>query len=139
VLSTFEIRARSAKVQLVQELEAKSVCATAELLQRVLENLIDNALRYAPEDSAVQISSRSTPQGVEIRVRDHGNGVPPELQGKVFEPFVQLEHGERMVTRSGRGLGLTFCRVAVQAHGGEIWIEDAQPGAAFCLRLPHVS
>ncbi|HEX7679026.1 MAG TPA: ATP-binding protein, partial [Thermoanaerobaculia bacterium] len=45
--------------------------------------------------------------------------------------------GARVVERSGHGLGLTFCKLAIEAHGGRIWIEDAAPGAVFCLRLPH--
>jgi two-component system sensor histidine kinase/response regulator len=59
-----------------------------------------------------------------------------ELREKIFEPFVQLEQDEHMVQRSGRGLGLTFCKVAVEAHGGRIWIEEANPGAAICFTVP---
>jgi two-component system, sensor histidine kinase and response regulator len=137
VFSTFEMRARNARVCLQSELIAPSVYANGDLLLRILENLVDNALRHAPEDSCVHVTSSVAPHGVEIRVRDFGSGIAPELRDKVFETFVQLEHGERAVSRTGRGLGLTFCKVTVHAHGGEIWIEDAQPGAVFCLRLPH--
>ena len=83
------------------------------------------------------MTSADTLQGVEIRVRDMGAGVAHTLREKVFEPFIQLEHGARTVTRSGRGLGLAFCKVTIQAHGGAIWIEDAQPGSVLCVRLPH--
>ena len=71
-------------------------------------------------------------------MRDFGPGVTPELRDRVFDPYVQLEPGaDHAQLRTGRGLGLTFCKVAVEAHGGVIWVEDAQPGAAFCLSLPH--
>lgn len=136
VFSTFEVRARNAQVSLKSELSVPTAYANAELLQRVMENLVDNALRHAPEDSALQIGSRAVAGGVQLCVRDHGAGIPPELRTKVFEPFVQLEAGERETSRAGRGLGLTFCKVTVEAHGGTIWVEDAQPGAAFCFRLP---
>ena len=57
----------------------------------------------------------------------------------IFERFVQVESGELAAARSGRGLGLAFCRLAVEAHGGRIGVEDGAPGAVFCLRLPHGS
>lgn len=137
VFGTFEVRARNACVSLDHDLAAGTAYANPELLQRVLENLVDNALRHAPEDSRLEVVSRAIPTGVELRVRDYGAGIAPELRDKVFEPFVQLEHAERALTRAGRGLGLTFCKLTVQAHGGTIWVEDAQPGTAFCFRLPH--
>jgi two-component system sensor histidine kinase/response regulator len=48
-----------------------------------------------------------------------------------------VESGEHPVARGGRGLGLAFCRLAIEAHGGRIWVEDGAPGAVFCMRLPH--
>jgi len=56
------------------------------------------------------------------------------MRERVFDPFVQIEGS---TTRAGRGLGLAFCKLAVESHGGRIWIEDAKPGAIFCLRLPN--
>jgi signal transduction histidine kinase len=137
VTAGLELKARSNNVTLLRELKVSELRADADLLRRVLENLVDNALRHAPEGSVVSVTSQDTPQGVEIRVRDTGAGVAHTLREKVFEPFIQLEHGARTVTRSGRGLGLAFCKVTIQAHGGAIWIEDAQPGSVFCVRLPH--
>jgi two-component system, sensor histidine kinase and response regulator len=136
VVSSFEARARTEQVSLRVELAAGSVWADPELLQRALENLVDNALRHAPEHSAITLSSRRLEGAVEIRVRDTGPGIARELRERVFEPYVQLERDEPAALRAGRGLGLTFCKVAVQAHGGAIWIDDAGPGATFCLRLP---
>ena len=60
-----------------------------------------------------------------------------EMREKVFDPFVQVESGKLPTARGGRGLGLTFCKVVAEAHGGRIWVEDAAPGAVFCVRLPH--
>ena len=73
--------------------------------------------------------------GTLLRVADAGHGVPEAAREQVFERFVQLGAEEKS-TRAGRGLGLTFCKLAVDAHGGRIWVEDADPGAAFCLLLP---
>jgi signal transduction histidine kinase len=73
----------------------------------------------------------------ELRVADAGSGIPPEMRDKIFDPFMQVESGEHQVARAGRGLGLTFCKVAVEAHGGRIWVEDGAPGAIFCVSLPH--
>jgi two-component system sensor histidine kinase/response regulator len=69
-------------------------------------------------------------------VADQGVGIAPGLRERILEPFVQLEHGERVIQRSSRGLGLTFCKVAIEAHGGRIWVENADPGAAICFTLP---
>jgi signal transduction histidine kinase len=97
----------------------------------VLENLVENALRHAPEGSEVQIQSRAAHGGIELRVQDAGPGVPVAQRERVFERFVQ--HGSDKSTRSNRGLGLAFCKLVVEAHGGRIWIEDGAPGAVFCL------
>jgi two-component system, sensor histidine kinase and response regulator len=69
-------------------------------------------------------------------VADQGPGVSHEMRERVFERFVQVDSGDRLL-RSGRGLGLAFCKLAVAAHGGKIWIEDNQPGAIFRIELPH--
>jgi signal transduction histidine kinase len=131
VISDLEIRAQSLGVSLAARLEAPALSADPELLRRVLENLVENALRHAPEGSEVQIQSRAAHGGIELRVQDAGPGVPVAQRERVFERFVQ--HGSDKSTRSNRGLGLAFCKLVVEAHGGRIWIEDGAPGAVFCL------
>jgi signal transduction histidine kinase len=113
------------------------VRADEELLRRTVANLVENAIRHAPAGTEVAVSASVRDGQVELRVRDSGRGIPPELRDKIFDPFVQLSGGDASLGRGGRGLGLTFCRLAVEAHGGRIWVEDAAPGAAFCVRLPH--
>lgn len=136
VLLDLELKAQSAHVKLVRQGEPVSLQADTSLLRRVFENLVDNAIRHAPEDSEIHVSAYVHAGRLEARVTDQGAGVAPEARSKIFDPFVQLESGERIAPRTGRGLGLTFCKVAVEAHGGKIWIEDASPGAVFCLSLP---
>jgi signal transduction histidine kinase len=137
--AALELRAQTSGVRLELAIDVPAVHADPDLLRRVLENLIENAIRHAPEGSAVRLAAREAEGAVELRVSDAGPGVAPELREKIFEPFVQVDNGDRVVARSGRGLGLTFCKLAAVAHGGRIWVEDANPGAAFCLRIPHGS
>jgi len=138
VVRDLDLKAQVNGVKLVYQSEAEHVSADRDLLTRVLENLVDNAIRYAPEESEVRLYASLVPGYVQLRVSDQGAGIAPEIRPKIFEPFVQVEAGERVVARTGRGLGLTFCKIAVEAHGGKIWIEDEQPvGSAFCLTLPN--
>jgi two-component system, sensor histidine kinase and response regulator len=134
VFGELEVRAQAAGVSLVRRLEIASLSADLDLLRRILENLIENAIRHAPEGSEVTVTARPAQDGIELRVCDTGAGVPAEQRDRVFERFVQGGNGP---TRSNRGLGLAFCKLAVEAHGGRIWIEDALPGAAFCLWISH--
>lgn len=135
-LDAHAVNAAAAGVALRSTIEVRSIAADIDLLRRVLENLLDNALRHAPEGSEVLITVSQVAGAVEIRVADAGPGIPPELREKIFERFVQVENSERVVTRTGRGLGLTFCKLAIEAHGGKLWVEAAEPGAVFCVRLP---
>src|SRR3569623_1809396 len=102
-----------------------------DLVHRVLANLVDNAIRHAPEHSRVTIAARPSAAGIELRVTDQGEGVPEELRPHVFDRYVS-----QCTSLTSGGLGLAFCRVAVEAHGGRIWIEDAEPGAVFAIELP---
>ena len=136
-LESVEVKAQAAGVLLEQLLEVNSLYADPDLLRRVLENLLDNAIRHTRKGGRVTLSAVSRSGEVELSVEDAGSGISPEMCEKIFEPFVQIEGGPGAKTRSGRGLGLTFCRLAIEAHGGSIWVEDAQPGARFCVKLPN--
>jgi signal transduction histidine kinase len=124
------IRAAAASIELEAEVDARQVHADTDLMHRVLVNLIDNALRHAPEASTIRVTARAIPGAVEFRVVDRGSGVPEAQRERIFDRFVTS--GER----SNRGLGLAFCKAAVEAHGGRIWVEDASPGASFAVRVP---
>lgn len=133
VVNEMQPRARQVRVALAAAATEATASGDPDLLRRMLENLVDNALRYAPEESAVTLSAAAIGGEVELRVTDAGPGVPEEQRARVFERFVQTEQAP---ARNSRGLGLAFCKVAAEAHGGRIWIEDAAPGAVFCIRLP---
>jgi signal transduction histidine kinase len=134
VLKACKVRADAAEILFETEIAASSLRADPALLRRILENLIENAIKHAPRSGRVRVSTRAVDGAVEIRVADSGSGIPASMREKVFERFVQLEGNARS---AGRGLGLAFCKMAVEAHGGKLWIEDANPGAVFCMSLPN--
>jgi signal transduction histidine kinase len=136
VVEAFELRARTSGVTLEHELAAPEVHADPDLLRRIVENLLDNAIRHAPEGSTVTLSATRGDGAVEIRVADEGAGVPEDMRLKIFERYAQLERGAHPADRAGRGLGLAFCKLSVEAHGGTIQVDDANPGAAFTVRIP---
>lgn len=107
-------------------------------IQRVLVNLLDNALRHTPYSGQVAIDAALTPEGdaVCVTVSDSGPGILPEGRAVIFEKFTQLDQAV-LRGHKGSGLGLTFCKLVVEAHGGRIWVEDsALGGAAFRFTLP---
>lgn len=107
-----------------------------EKVERILLNLVDNALKFTPEGGVVQIrASLETPHMARIEVTDTGSGVPDEAKSRIFDRYEQAD--SKVSHRRGTGLGLTFCRLAVEAHGGEIWIEDNPGGGSiFVFTLP---
>lgn len=132
VIAELAAHAASEDIALVPQISAPAMFADADLLHRVLANLIDNAIRHAPTGSAIAISAVPMPGAVELRVADQGAGIAAELRERVFDRFVTSCAPS---LRANRGLGLAFCKVAVEAHGGQIWIEDGAPGAVFCVRI----
>jgi two-component system sensor histidine kinase CreC len=105
------------------------------LLAQALSNLLDNAVSFSPENAVIQIQLRTSAQGVELRIRDQGPGIPDYAQKKVFERFFSLPRPD--ATRKGTGLGLSFVREVAQLHQGQIALENQQPrGLLACLRLP---
>jgi two-component system, sensor histidine kinase and response regulator len=110
-----------------------SVTSDCALIRRLLENLLDNCLKYAHTGSQISVELEATPDGLMLRVRDNGPGIPADQRHKVFDKYIQL--GQQI--SGSRGLGLTFCRVAVEALGGSIWVEENRPhGSCFCVNLP---
>ena len=131
VIEEFRIAAGSSNVTLVADVPPdQCVHADPGLLERILANLVENALRHSPDGGTVRIGGTHQADRIVICVADTGTGVPAELRARVFERF-ESTGGAR-----NRGLGLAFCKLAVEAHGGTIWIDDAAPGAVFCMSFP---
>jgi K+-sensing histidine kinase KdpD len=111
----------------------------ADKVERLLGNLVDNALKYTPANSTVTIRAHmpDAKHFVRIEVIDQGPGIPEEYKKRLFDRYVQIQG--RRGARRGTGLGLTFCRLVVEAHGGSIWIEDNPTGGSiFAFNLPTV-
>jgi two-component system sensor histidine kinase/response regulator len=125
------------KITVQEGLGAERVRGDFELLRRLLENLVDNCLKYTPRGTAVMLEySRHGAIG-RFTVKDFGAGVPPDQRERIFEKYAQIESGVRLAARSSRGLGLVFCKLTAEAHGGKIWVEENVPkGSAFILELP---
>ena len=104
------------------------------LMEHVLSNLIDNAIKYSPPEEDIDIWARHLGDEIWIAVADRGPGIPPEDQEKVFDKFYRL-HSPRHV--SGTGLGLSIVKAIVEAHGGRVWCEGREGGGSvFILALP---
>lgn len=157
-LERLKVVAEAQKVSLTQELAVglPLVEADREKFVRVLQNLLDNALKFSPGGSVVALGSayvrvdgaghaqqRKLPlrlptlepgEWILFWVRDQGSGIPPQYHDRIFEKFGQVGGGRKV---RGTGLGLTFCKLAVEAHGGRIWLQSAQgEGSTFALALP---
>jgi signal transduction histidine kinase len=109
----------------------------SDLLVRVLGNLVSNALKHTPAGGRVSLGAEPEPEGIRFWVRDDGEGIPPDLLPRVFDRFVVGASDDAPQRRYDTGLGLTFCKMAVEAHGGTIQAES-QPGkgSTFSFRLP---
>jgi signal transduction histidine kinase len=109
--------------------------ADPEKLQRVLFNLIQNAIRHTPADGSVTVRAEDSPAGVEIQVADTGGGVDAADQARVFEAFYRAGPDKSRST-PGAGLGLAISRSIIEAHGGRIWLESEGAGTQVRLILP---
>jgi PAS domain S-box-containing protein len=108
--------------------------ADAGLIRRVVQNLVGNAIKFTPEGGLVRVSGRLEADGahVLVTVADTGPGLPPEIRANLFQKFVTGRHRER-----GSGLGLAYCRLAIETHGGKIWaVSEPGWGAVFSFTLP---
>lgn len=104
----------------------------AEIVHRIVANLLSNAAKHSPPGTTVRVSARPTGEGlITVSVADEGEGIAPADQARIFEKFQQLEAG---AATGGAGIGLAFCKLAVEAHGGSIWVES-QPGEGSTFRF----
>jgi signal transduction histidine kinase len=111
--------------------------ADEEKLRRTLENLLGNAIKFTPEGGMITVTARLCAEpAILFAVADSGEGIPREAFERIFEKFVQVENRQSGRTRSA-GLGLASCKVAVEAHGGRIWVEsEPEKGSTFFFTIP---
>ncbi len=116
--------------------ELPKIWVDEDMIRRVLINLLENATKYSPMNGKMHIKARMDGENVRLSVADSGIGIRPEWHEVIFEKFTRFQ-AERFPR--GLGLGLAFCRLAVQAHGGQIWVEsEAGKGSQFIFTVPVV-
>jgi two-component system sensor histidine kinase KdpD len=126
-LSSFDLRTRIDR-------DLPGVWADPVKMDQALTNIIENAIQYSPPGGEITVSVGRVRRGIEVRVADHGPGIPPEERPQVLEPFFR---GRSSAGRPGSGLGLAIARAVVQAHGGELRLGDVPAGGlAVAIELP---
>lgn len=142
VMQQFEFKAREYHVILSANgsEEPYTVAVDRGLMRRVIANLLSNAIRHTPAGGSVEVKTDwlSANESIRLRVIDTGNGLAPKYHQKVFDKFEQVRLKREGVTVGSSGLGLAFCKIAVEAHGGKIWVESEGEGkgATFQFSLP---
>jgi len=117
--------------------EGLALSADRALLERVLVNLLGNAIKFTPGGGSVTVHAAETDEGMRVCVTDTGPGIPREQQAQLFRKFSQLEGAKKS---QGTGLGLAFVRMAVEAHGGRVWVDsEVGKGSSFCFVIPDGS
>jgi two-component system, NtrC family, sensor histidine kinase KinB len=108
----------------------------SDMIIRVLINLMENAVKYTPEGGAIHLKATSDENNAYFTISDSGPGIPPDKKASIFDKFSRVKYQD---APKGVGLGLAFCRLAVEAHGGDIHVESEEgKGSDFIVRLPLV-
>jgi PAS domain S-box-containing protein len=139
-MSAMAMMASTAKINMIDCVpeDLPDLKIDEEQIRRVLVNLLDNAVRHTPSGGEVRIDASIIENNGQalIGVTDTGKGIPPERREDIFKKFVQLPKSAIRGQR-GMGLGLTFCKLAIEAHGGRIWVDNGpEGGAAFWFTVP---
>jgi len=113
-----------------------AIVADKEKIYRVVSNLLNNAIKYTPANGQITISAEAKDDHILMSMADTGPGIPPEDRERIFDRFAQIP-GEKS-RAGGFGLGLAFCKMAIEAHGGQIWVEseEGKAGTRFVFTLP---
>jgi signal transduction histidine kinase len=127
---------RAIKVEKCLPENLPKVMADRDKLERVLQNLMDNALKYTPDGGRVTVAAEVQGENILVSVTDTGLGIPESQRERIFERFAQVQGEKR--ARRGFGLGLAYCHLAIEAHGGRIWVEPGEGGVGsrFAFTLP---
>jgi signal transduction histidine kinase len=130
--------ARRQEVHADVEADLPEIWVDADMMRRVLVNLLENAIKYSNSGGAIETGVRLVEGIVEFWVQDRGPGIPADEQGHIFEKFARRQSTAEGAP--GLGLGLAFCRLAVRAHEGTIEVESQEGrGTRFTVKLPSRS
>jgi signal transduction histidine kinase len=138
-VDSFQTQAERERKTLSLRVPAKmpTIFADVDLISRVLDNLIGNAFKYTGDGGLIEIGAEDKGAVLLFYVHDNGPGIPEEYHKRIFDKFVQMGSTSQAALHKGVGLGLAFCRLAVEAHGGQIWVESApNEGSTFFFMLP---
>jgi two-component system sensor histidine kinase KdpD len=135
VLRQFDTQSEGRKVDLRVSGDLPRISADSELIALAVRQLIDNALKYSPPASPIDVTAGIEKDRMVIRVRDRGPGIPERERERVFDKFYRRLTSKVHVP--GTGLGLHICREIIRAHHGDVWVEGAPAsGSQFCISLP---
>ncbi len=127
---------RTRRQKIIQNIDENipNIWADEDMIRRVLINLLENASKFTPTEGQITIGAKIDGEFVQLWITDNGMGIPLEDHERVFEKFARTKSGAKV---SGLGIGLAFCRLAVNGHGGKIWIDkNHKNGTRFNLNLP---
>jgi len=139
VAQKYEILAKEKNIEIDLQMPKKlpMVFADVALVERVLQNLIDNALKFTPEGGSVSLELMSIDESVEIKISDTGPGIPEQEQRFIFERYHRIKSGEEKVNSSGTGLGLAIVKKILDLHNATIQVmSNSNQGASFYFQLP---
>lgn len=130
-----ELKLRKKEITLVKEIpsDLPPLYVDRGVISRVFQNLLDNAIKFSPRGGEIRLKAQQVGEMVQICISDQGPGIDPDVIPHIFERY----GGRRQKRKGSHGLGLPFCKLAVEAHGGRIWVESQETtGATFCFTLP---
>ncbi|OQA20289.1 MAG: Adaptive-response sensory-kinase SasA [bacterium ADurb.Bin363] len=136
-VSLVEIKWITKHIQIIKSIPEKlpDITGDKNILYRVITNIMDNAIKYSNPEDKIKIEITSAEDKVKFCIADKGKGIPDEYREKIFESFFTIETGNEVITTSS-GIGLSFCKLAIEAHGGKIWVEENIPsGSKFYFNL----
>ncbi len=111
-----------------------NVSVDQDMIRRVITNLLENASKYSPQGSKIEVGARQEKGQIQVWIEDNGPGIPASECERIFEKFTRQKSEN---APKGLGLGLAYCRLALQAHGGKIWVEsEVGSGSRFIFTLP---
>ena len=137
-VSTFSLKIESAQGQLSKNFQSvkSQLLVDRDHFKNVIQNLLDNAIKYSKEQPSIAISTQSTSDKLSIAISDKGIGIAPEHHKQLFEKFYRVTTGN-LHTIKGFGLGLSYVKYIVEAHGGSIRVQSKQhEGATFIMEFP---